>query len=424
MKRCLTNLYQLLFTVGESILCLTLFSAAFLIGCTQSRHLSPPPTVVEQISAPRPSATPTPTVPVSPTPDPVSITIIRRPDSPTPTPLGPQPQEPYLGIWISSEELARLPVSGPAWEHLKAVADQHPGRPDLSKLNSVNNVNVLAKALVYARTGEVKYRDEVIDNLVRVMGTEETGSTLTVGRSLVAYVIAADLVNLPATDPEVDQQFQTWLQEVITKELDGLTLQSTHENRPNNWGTHAGASRAAVAIYLGDTAELARTAQVFKGWLGDRNAYAGFIYGRLYWQADPDNPVAINPVGATKESHSIDGALPEEMRRGGRFRWPPGETNYPWGALQGALVQAEILHRAGYPTWEWADKALLRAVQFLYDIGWEPVGDDEWQPWLVNYAYGTNFQTSTLVPPGKNMGWTHWTHSQDRLNDNVANEPE
>ena len=47
-----------------------------------------------------------------------------------------------------------------------------------------------------------------------------------------------------------------------------MTLRGTHEQRPNNWGTHAGAARAAVALYLGDTAELSRTATVFRGWLG------------------------------------------------------------------------------------------------------------------------------------------------------------
>jgi hypothetical protein len=139
-----------------------------------------------------------------------------------------------------------------------------------------------------------------------------------------------------------------------------------------------------IALYLGDDLELERTAQVFKGWLGDRDIYAGFEYGKLSWQAAPKNPVGINPVGAEKDGHSIDGALPEEMRRGGKFRWPPQKTNYTWEALQGALVQAELLQQAGYPAWEWEDKALLQAVQFLYDIGWKPEGDDEWPPWLVN----------------------------------------
>ena len=326
----------------------------------------------------------------------------------------PGDQGPYLGIWISGDELARLPTIGAAWRQLKAAADQDPGEPDLSDQDQMNDVYVLAKALAYARIGERRYRDEVIDHIMRAMGTEDGGQTLALGRNLVAYVIAADLVNLPA-DADKDQRFRAWLRETLTETLNGRTLWGTHEVRPNNWGTHAGASRAAVALYLGDAAELERTALVFKGWLGDRQAYAGFRYGSdLSWQADPENPVGINPKGAMKEGHSIDGAQPEEMRRGRKFRWPPKRTDYAWEGLQGALVQAEILHRAGFPTWEWEDRALLRAVQFLYDIGWEAEGDDEWQVWLVNHAYGTAFPATTPARPGKNMGWTDWTHSEHR----------
>jgi hypothetical protein len=39
-------------------------------------------------------------------------------------------------------------------------------------------------------------------------------------------------------------------------------------------------------------------------------------------------------------------------------------------------VQAEILHNAGYDVYNWQDKALLRAVQFLYNIGWPATSDD------------------------------------------------
>ena len=113
-----------------------------------------------------------------------------------------------------------------------------------------------------------------------------------------------------------------------------------------------------------------------------------------------------------KDGHSIDGALPEEMRRGGDFQWPPAQTGYAWEGLQGAIVQAEILHRAGYDTWQWEDQALLRAVEFLESIGWSADGDDRWQIWLINYAYGTSFSTQTAVSPGKNMGWTDWSHSE------------
>lgn len=98
------------------------------------------------------------------------------------------------------------------------------------------------------------------------------------------------------------------------------------------------------------------------------------------------------------------------MRRGGSFQWPPIKTGYAWEALQGALVQAEILSRAGFPTWDWQDRALLRAVNFLYSIDWKPEGDDEWQVWLVNHAYGTSFPAALPAKPGKNMGWTDWTY--------------
>jgi len=239
------------------------------------------------------------------------------------------------------------------------------------------------------------------------MDTEDGGRTLALGRNLVSYVIAADLVGL---DPQQDAEFRAWLRETLNETLDGNTLVSTHEDRPNNWGTHAGAARAAVAAYLGDRAELERTGEVFKGWLGDRSSYAGFNFGDLSWQADPSNPVGINPEGAMKQGHSIDGALPDDMRRGGSFKWPPSYTAYAWEAMQGAIVQAELLYRQGYDTWQWEDQALLRAAEFLYSIGWQPSGDDTWQPHLINARYDTNFSNSASATSGKNMGWTAWTH--------------
>lgn len=352
---------------------------------------------------------------IEPTADLPTAVPTETPLPPTPTP-SPTPELPetYIGIWISKEELAQLPMEGPAWENLVEVADSSGGGPNLSDQNHDNDMRVLAKALVYARTGQISYRDEVVENLMEAIGTEDGGRTLALGRNLVSYVIAADLVNLPE-DPEENAAFSNWLRETLTEDLEGLTLQTTHELRPNNWGTHAGASRAAVALYLGDMAELEQTAQVFKGWLGDREAYAGFEFGKDWWQADEDNPVAINPVGAVIDGHSVDGAQPEEMRRGGKVKWPPKDTGYPWEALQGSLVQAEILSRAGYNTWQWEDQALLRAVKFLYEIEWVASGDDQWQLWLINHVYGTDYEATTPARTGKNMGFTDWTHSEHRV---------
>ena len=312
------------------------------------------------------------------------------------------------GIWVNAEELAKLPQNGPAWDNLLGEANKPTGTPDLSNQDSPVNVRVLAKALVYARTGEKEYREQVVAACMNAIGTEDSGKTLALGRELAAYVIAADLVSLPPND---DEKFRKWLQELLSKELDGKTLRYTHEIRPNNWGTHAGASRAAIAVYLNDHSELERTAQVFKGWLGDRDAYAGFEFGKLDWQANLTTPVGINPKGAHRAGHSIDGVLPDDQRRYGGFSWPPPTANYVYGALQGAMAQAVILSRAGYKVWDWEDRALLRAFQWLHQqANYAPDGDDVWLLPLVDYYYGTNFWNGAPTRPGKNLGWTDWTH--------------
>jgi hypothetical protein len=313
------------------------------------------------------------------------------------------------GIWITPQELAALPMEGEAWDSLLETADEPAGTPDLSDQDESTDVRTLAKALVFARTGVPTYRLQVISTVMAAIGTEDGGRTLALGRNLVCYVIAADLVGLP---PAEDATFRAWLDAVRYEDLDGKTLISTHEDRPNNWGTAAGASRMAAAIYLGDTADLAAAADVFKGWLGDRDAYDDFIYGELWWQSNPQEPVGINPAGAMIQGHSVDGVLPDDQRRGGPFEWPPPQENYVYTGLQGAVVQAEILHRQGYDAWNWENKAMLRAFQWLHEqANYPAVGDDTWQPHIVNYRYGTSFPAPVPSNWGKNMGWTDWTHA-------------
>jgi hypothetical protein len=320
------------------------------------------------------------------------------------------------GIWVSPAELAELPTEGVAWATLQQAADGRLGRAKVRNQDSDHDVRTLAVALVYARTGDESYREKAADAIDDAIGSEEDGRTLALGRNLVSYVIAADLIRLGEYDSDLDEEFRDWLDEVRTERLDDdRNLIQAHEERPNNWGAHAGASRIAADIYLGDTADLERAADVFRGYLGDRLAYSGFEFGNLSWQADPDQPVGVNPEGAVKEGVSIDGALPDDMRRGDDFENPPEHTDYPWEALQGAVVAANLLDRAGYDAWEWEDQALRRAVQYLYDLdaeygGWAAEGDDLFVPWLVNDAYGTDFPTTEPVLNGKNMGWTDWTH--------------
>ncbi len=323
--------------------------------------------------------------------------------------LPPAPREP-AGIWTSAREIAHLPMLGHPWRLLKLDADTNFGVPNLSDQEDRANIYTMSKAIVYARTGMASYRTEVIDACMQAIGTEDGGRTLALGRNLAAFVIAADLVGLP---PEEDARFRAWLRTVRSEDLSGRTLISTHQDRPNNWGTHAGASRAAVAVYLGDTEDLEKAAQVFKGYLGDRTAYKDFKYGELSWQSDPAHPVGVNPAGATIQGHNVDGVLPDDQRRAGVFTWPPPQENYVYEAMQGALLQAVILDRAGYDdVWEWEDKALLRVFTWLHDVAAFPAGgDDSWQPFIINRHYGTSFPTQETSRSGKNVTRTCWTHA-------------
>jgi hypothetical protein len=325
-----------------------------------------------------------------------------------------------LGIWIGMSDLAQLPTSGSAWTNILSVADGSCGTVDLADQTQNTNTCIMAKALVFARTGESSYRTEVLSAIDKIVtaGTY-TGRALALGRELAAYVIAADMIDLKNHDSDLDARFRGTLSELRTTHTSGAasSLIDCHEKRPNNWGAHCGATRAAIAVYLEDTDDLARTAQVFKGYLGDRSSYAGFKYGGpageedLTWQCDPARPVGINPAGCSRNGLSLDGVLPDDQRRGGSFTTSPPKENYVWEALQGLIAQAVILHRAGYPVWEWEDRALLRAVDWLHEVVDFPAeGDDTWQPHIINLHYGASFPAEVPSRAGKNVGWTDWSH--------------
>jgi hypothetical protein len=328
-------------------------------------------------------------------------------------------RSPSPGMWLSRAEIQRLPESGQAWDQLVEMADEPMGHADLEDQDSDHDIHVLAAALVYARTGEERFYRKAAAGVIDAIGTERGGRTLSLARGLYSYVIAADLIDLRDREPDREEVFRRWLAAVRNERLapdSRPTLVATHEVAPNNWGTHAGASRIAADIYLGDQRDLARAAAVFKGWLGDRAAYHGFVYGETSWQADPDHPVGVDPTGAVADGHSIDGALPDDMRRGCTLRFPPCPTLYPWEAMQGAVVQAELLSRQGYDAWDWGDEALRRAATFLFalhdrygDEDWGAPRGDSWIPWLLNARYGTHFPTVLPARAGKGMGYTDWS---------------
>lgn len=323
------------------------------------------------------------------------------------------------GIWLSADELSVLSTNNVQWDNLVYEANQTILNIDVAESDSWADVVTMAKALVYARTGNETYRTQVIDACMDAIGTETNGSSLALGRNLGGFIIAADLVKLPRSD---DMPFRDWLRTMLTQPMsDSRSLTTANEALADSRGTFAGGARAAIAAYLQDWDELDRVAQVFKGWLGDRSSYAGFTYDNLKWQADTNNPVGINPAGATiKEygtngtviaEYNVDGVLAAEQARAGSFDWPPPKVGYAYEALQGALLQAVILSRAGHEVWSWEDQAMKRAYVWAEkEAKAVAAGDDTWQPFIVNQVYQTNLFTEVTSSHGQNIAPADWTH--------------
>lgn len=326
-------------------------------------------------------------------------------------PAGPLPGR---GLWISTAEVRALPMSGAAWANVREAALAGWGRVDLADNGSTHDTSTLAGALVAVRTGDEALRNRVRAALAEVAATTRFARVLEVSRSIPSYVIAADLVGL---DPVQDRAFRAFLSRLRTLPLEGHSggdsLLATALRSPSNWGTMARAAMVAIDLYLGDRTQLSQIATAHRAFLGERVA-SQLVFSDTAWHADPRSRAGINRRGATIAGRlNVDGVLPEDQRRTGE---PSGSSapqgSYPWEALQGAMVAATLLDRAGVVDFAAGDDALRRAFGWLTGPNANPAeGDDLWQPWLINSIRGTTFPTSATKSPGKNMAWTDWTHA-------------
>jgi len=123
--------------------------------------------------------------------------------------LGP-PVASIEELWISHDRLMSLPMSGPAWGRIFAEAGTPYQTPDLSDQNDRVDTRTLAKALVGVRTS----REDLIDEARRALravtydASERGANSLAVARGLVAYIFAADILDLAVRDPALDSDFR------------------------------------------------------------------------------------------------------------------------------------------------------------------------------------------------------------------------
>lgn len=316
---------------------------------------------------------------------------------------------PTTGIWINASEIAARPTTGKAWDAMKAAALKSWGTPTIADQSSTDDTNTLAGAIIAVRLNDDALRSKVRDHLAALVASHPYDRVLGLARQLPSYVIAADLVGL---EPSARLGFEAFLREAMSHQMEGHSggtdLRSTARRSPNNWGTMSRAAMAAAAVYLGDYTDLAVLADTQRAWLGE-SVPNELRFSSTTWHSGVQ-PAGVNPVGAVRDGHPLDGVQPEDQRRTGGYTWAAPKGSYPHEALQGAVLASVILDRAGALPFDAGDDALIRAEAWLSGPGANPPsGDDRNTPYMLN-RYGASFATGS-TSAAKNIAWADWAYA-------------
>jgi hypothetical protein len=338
-------------------------------------------------------------------------------------------------MWISKRELLSLPTSGDAWDRMSLTAYGDWGRANLEDRGNKHAIDTLAGAFVYGRTGDPSLRSRVRDEILAAKRTldeaaewQTRSGVLSASRQIGGYVIAADLIDLKSFDANADNEFRSWLRTIRTTNIGThgrwKAITFTCENATSNWGAFACASRIAASIYLGDTADVDRSAAVIQAFFGERSLYPADAPGengyfehtagyRSSWACAEDQWTGINSACA-KLGVDIDGVLVEDASRGGACCVLQGNgIMYSWEALQGLVVSTELLYRTGRydDPYGWSNRALKRSLDFMQRSGWGVTSPATYVPWIANARYGTSYPASS-TSDGRIMSWGDWLYQK------------
>ncbi len=351
---------------------------------------------------------------------------------------------------IPRERLLALPTTGTSYTYMKQRADAamtymslstptttSPWLPNYNGSGSVTRpgVQTLAAALVYARTGDVRYRDFVIRANRFVIGTEDSasndgtsfaGKELAVSRNIGAYVLAADLVGM---DPNstgsrpgyTSTVWRTWLGALRTKLIGGSvgsceSMVRCNNERAHNWGTFASAARVSIDIYLGDQTDLTVAVSRLKRWLGESMEGAQWKTTGdfdLTYACVPPN-LTWTAVNRSSCGTQKDGMIVEDISRSALpfFTYDNTGLGYAMEAYQSQLFAAILLERQGYDVFNWGDQALRRVMDWLQREG-KPFGTnssvEKHVSWIPRFFYGKTYST-TPAGMGRTLGFTDWLY--------------
>lgn len=294
--------------------------------------------------------------------------------------------------------LAGLPRSGPAYDAVVSAANNST-RPDLANQDSKGNTNALARALLA--------RDISADITAMKGSLPNVSRTLSLARELAPMPLVSALGGRGTSDCSF---YQSAINRTGLEGRDASSVRESARIDPTNWGSMARAAVMAVAWLCGDEALRDEAYNNVYRYLD--GGWTGFRYkpDQISW-----GTWTVAPKGTVKSSFDLDGAI-HDIYRGGAFPTVGADgVNYVWEASQGNVVAAIFADMAGYPeVWQVGDRALLRSIEWMYrtdGIG-GPTGDDRWQSWIIERAYGAVFSRTLETPttPGKNFGWTDWLY--------------
>ncbi len=330
-------------------------------------------------------------------------------------------------VLIRRAELMSKPTSGAGWAFVKSQADAAWEAPDLSRLNTKTPAMVLAAGLVYARTGQVEYRDKVIAAVKAVPGTEaKAADVLPFARNVFGYVVAADLVDMPLdTMADNGQTWRVFLEQARTRHFPGNTrwssLEKTSGDSASNWNAYALSSHLAISTVLGDSAAVARDIAVYRRFLGDITSpwpafkpTAGYSWngnGRT-WDMTPTLQRGINP---DKPGDARSGAIILDASRHTSLpsiRWGKMDLAgraYTEETLDALLAINMVLRAQGSDFTGFQNQALRRAYAFLARNG-GPSGysNGRYLASAINNMYATTYNTSAGDSVGRHLGYGGW----------------
>ncbi|CAN5122882.1 hypothetical protein BH09PAT1_BH09PAT1_0930 [soil metagenome] len=390
------------------------------------------PTSVSPTIQPTSQPTTTITAMVTPTLQPTD-TITTQP-----TPTVPRGNT-NNGIWISTAQVKSRPASGPEWDAMLATAQNASATgAQISNQDSDHDIYTLAMALVCVNQNNAAMCAKARSAVVGAINTEQGGRWLAVGRNLGSYIIAADLLNLHADANPASEgsRVEAWLNRFYTRTLQNnndptkqITFRDSAWGSASNSSAQEGFAYTILSLYLNKKEGVDWSWNGFRRYAGDRTSTHYLIANDIGWHlysspshpgppADTDDPVGIQDAGSTKGGCRLDGAISNDMSRGGTYSCNPGFTPYPWVGLEGVVPAAVVFHRAGYPAFTIANNAILRTHEYLWDVR-QRTGNSGWFDGtranevihLVNVAYNKNFLMNTPVAgSGRTVDFTLWTH--------------